>query len=219
MPLFIGEVCLITYFLWLLLRLTVFIVIIQLLILTYVNGQIDLMKHQLRNISMYVSIRVGRLRTSFFCGRWLSIKILKQLYAMHREHLQLSVYFCRAYQELWGPFFLIFITFSVPINVISLLSLRSLGNGSERILVYLMFFIHSSSLISLLGNLTVQTHLLHSVARYLSTIIPAIKFSRLKFRYENWHDRLNNGKKYGPSFEPFGTITNRTILNVSIKKN
>nr|XP_046914518.1 uncharacterized protein LOC124495226 [Dermatophagoides farinae] len=213
--LFIGEMFLIIYFVWLLLRFIIFISTLQLLIFTYVICTIAEMKHQLRNIATNFSMKIDYLFIPTIRGRCLPIKMIQQLCVIHCEHLRLSIYFCKSFQEVWGPFFFIFITFSIPIHVMSLVSLRSLSNNSElRLQVYIVFIIHSLILTIGLGILAIQTSLLHSVDKYLPAIIPVIKHTGLKLRYENWFERLMNGKKYGPSFEPIGTITGQTLLNL-----
>ncbi|OTF74132.1 hypothetical protein BLA29_006566 [Euroglyphus maynei] len=186
---------------------------IQLFILIYVECQINQMKDKLRDLSKNASIKINRYRSPLNCGQKFPFEKIQQFSLLHREHIRLCVFFSRAYQELWGPILFVFIMFSIPINVVSLVSLRLLGDGPDKIQIYLPFIIHSYTIIAGLSILTVQTRLLHCIKKYFPNIIPAIKWSRLKFRYENWYERLMHGKKYGPSFEPFGTITGKTILN------
>ncbi|XP_075585358.1 uncharacterized protein LOC142597388 [Dermatophagoides farinae] len=214
--LFIGEMFLIIYFVWLLLRFIIFISTLQLLIFTYVICTIAEMKHRLRNIATNFSMKIYYLFIPTIRGRCLPIKMIQQLCVIHCEHLRLSIYYCKSFQEVWGSFFFVFIAFSIPIHVMSLVSLRSTSNDSHhlRLQVYITFFVHSLTLIAALSTLAIQTSLLHSVSKYLPAIIPEIKYTRFKLRFGNWFDRLTNGKKYGPSFEPIGTITGHTVLNI-----
>ncbi|OTF71367.1 hypothetical protein BLA29_000827 [Euroglyphus maynei] len=64
-----------------------------------------------------------------------------------------------------------------------------------------------------------QTQTLQVVSKYLVPIIQSIASNNslwIKFKYDDWFNRLSFGQKYGPNLTLVGALTYQTIVNIII---
>lgn len=142
---------------------------------------------------------------------------LKGLGENFREYHQLVILYRSAY-TLWGRVAFVYLMISIPMNGMCVLTLNTPGLLFDQMFtVFLIFISHSLSITILMFGIAMQTQTLQVVSKYLVPIIQSIASNNslwIKFKYDDWFNRLSFGQKYGPNLTLVGALTYQTIVNV-----
>lgn len=155
---------------------------------------------------------------------WNSKLIISSYYIISIKHLfNLHGHICRiymeCYKEVWGITLYNYLILSLPYTIICILAITNNINQVFLVIsIGIVFVTNTEVIISQLLTMAWQTKTLHETKKYLPGIIPHISFNkhwRLKLQIEDWFNRLNRGKKYGPYVPNIGDITFNKVLDVS----
>nr|XP_046918250.1 uncharacterized protein LOC124498529 [Dermatophagoides farinae] len=150
----------------------------------------------------------------------LRYSLLNQLKKNYREYHQLITLYRTAYTEIWGRVTFVYLVISVPLNGMCVLTLNTPDLFYDQMAtVLLMLICHSLSITVMMFGIAMQTETLHIFSKYLVPIIQSIGYRNslsIKFKYEDWFNRLLFGPKYGPNLTIAGTLTYNSIVKAII---
>lgn len=146
--------------------------------------------------------------------------LLKRLQNLHKH---LCHYYMIAYGTVWDFTTFLLLLASLPFNVICVLALANDQLSTQlSTAIGLIFLIHSFVVVTTLLTMAYLTETLHCSKKYLLPIIQQINIHehwRLKLQLDDWFNRLNFGKKYGPFISNIGVITFNKVVEVIASKN
>lgn len=177
--------------------------------INFVNRSLEKISLIFKKLSRFNNIHYKKSIIRYYC------RILHRVKYLHGHVAQIYVF---SYREIWSDVVFKFFISSLPLNVLCVISLNNDQLFLQfMLLILLIFFTHSLVLIILLMSMAAQTESLHRSKKYLPIIIPQISFDghwRLKLQYDDWFNRLNRGKKYGPFMANIGSITYNKAFKV-----